>query len=154
MFLKNCTQLDSLPSEILHNIDIWNARLVHCKKLKPVLVWITQHHLFLPAYDSYELKYSPFDYYMHYDHIKYVWADRHHGPHNSVRKQVKNKLSNTSLSNVTWPFRKSHTSQRLNCILNTFYYTNLHNYTSKNLIFFICIVQNNSDIYSYWYILS
>ena len=40
-----------------------------------------------------------------------------------------NKLSNTSLSNVTWTFKTSHPSQHLTCILNKSHYTNLHNYT-------------------------
>ena len=58
---KNFTQLDSLPSELLHNIYMWNAGLVHCNKLKPVLVWLIQHHPVLSENKSYELKYTPFD---------------------------------------------------------------------------------------------
>ena len=39
------------------------------------------------------------------------------------------KLSKNCLSNVTWPFKKSHPSQHLTCIINKFDYTNLQNYT-------------------------
>ena len=69
---KNCTQLDSLPSELLHNIDMWRAGLVNHIKLKPVLVQITQYYPVLCASTFYKLKYPPFDYFMHYYHIRYV----------------------------------------------------------------------------------
>ena len=32
-YLKNCTQLDYLPSNLLHNIGIWHMGLVHCNKM-------------------------------------------------------------------------------------------------------------------------
>ena len=60
---KNCTQLDSLPSKILHKIYMWHAIVVHCNKLKPFLVRFTQHHPVLSASMSDKLKYAPFDYY-------------------------------------------------------------------------------------------
>ena len=62
---KNCTQLDSLPLEHLHDSDMWHAGIVHYKKLNPVLVRLTQHHPVLRASLSYKLKQSPFDYFMH-----------------------------------------------------------------------------------------
>ena len=62
---KNCTQLDSLPLDMLHNICMWDAGLVHSNKLKPVLVELTQHHPVLHASTSYKLKYIPFKYYMY-----------------------------------------------------------------------------------------
>ena len=65
-------QLDSLPSELLHNIDMWNAGVVYGIKLKLVLMRLTQHHPFLRAYTYDKMKYTPFEYYMYYDHIKYV----------------------------------------------------------------------------------
>ena len=128
---KNCARLDSLPSELLHNIDMLHAGLVHCNKLKSFLVWLAQHHPVLCASTSYKLKYAPFEYYTHYYHIKYVWADRRIFPHNSVHKWGKEKLSNMISSNVTWPFNKIHPIQRLTCILHKFQNTCLHNYTSN-----------------------
>ena len=84
---KNCTQLDSLPYELYHNIDMWNGVLVvHHNKLKPVLVRFTQHHTVLCESTSYEIKYIPFDYYRYYYHIKYVWTHRRLGPQNSIHK--------------------------------------------------------------------
>ena len=44
-FYKTFTELDSLTSYLLRNIDMWHAGLLHCNKLKPVLLRITQHHL-------------------------------------------------------------------------------------------------------------
>ena len=89
---KNCTQLDSLPSEILHKIDMWHAGLLHHNKLKQVLVQFTQHPPVLCAHFSEKLKYSPFDWNTHYDHIKYAWVDRRLGPYNYVRKWGKQKI--------------------------------------------------------------
>ena len=74
---KNSTQFDILPLDLLHSIGIWNAGIVYCNKLKPVLAQLTQHNQFLCASTSYKLKYPPFDYCIHYDIIQYVWADRH-----------------------------------------------------------------------------
>ena len=82
---KTFTQLDYLPLELLHNIDMQHEDIVHCKKLKPV----TQHHPVLCVSTSYKLKYAPFDYYMHCDHIEYVWEDRRLGIHSSVHKWEK-----------------------------------------------------------------
>ena len=59
---QNCTQLDSLPSELLHEIGLCNAGLVHGNKLKPVLFQLTKHHPVLRASTSYKLTYSPFGY--------------------------------------------------------------------------------------------
>ena len=77
----NCTNLDSLPQKLLRNINMWNTGLVHCNKLKPVLMWPTQHHPVVPVSTSYKLKYVPFEYYMHYDNIRCGWAYRRHGPY-------------------------------------------------------------------------
>ena len=62
---KNHTQLDSLPSELLHNIEMWNTGHVNYNKVKLVLFQLTQHHPVLCAYKYYKLKYPPFDYFMH-----------------------------------------------------------------------------------------
>ena len=58
---KNCTHLDSLLFDLLHNIGIWHADLVHCNKLKPLLERLTQNHPVLRVSTSYKLKYVPFD---------------------------------------------------------------------------------------------
>ena len=133
---KNCTQLDSLPLELLHNIDMWHASIVNCKKLKRVSLLLKQHHPVICASTSNKLKYVPFYYYTHYYHIKYVWAYRCLGHHNSFHGWGKEKLSNMKPYNVTWPFNTSHPSQRLICILNKVHYKNLHNYISN---FFKCL---------------
>ena len=58
---KNCTQFDTLPSELLHNIDTWHSGIIHCDNFKPVLVRLTQRNpLFFPT-NPYKLKYVPFD---------------------------------------------------------------------------------------------
>ena len=57
---KNCTQLYSLPSELLHSIGIWHTGLVHHNKTKPVLVGLTQHHAVLCAPLCYKIKYALF----------------------------------------------------------------------------------------------
>ena len=75
-FLKKLTQFYFLPLVLIYNIYIWNTGLLHRNHIKPVLVRITQHYPVLRASTAYDLKYVPFDYYTHYDHIKYVWADR------------------------------------------------------------------------------
>ena len=98
---KNCTQLDSFLSELLHNISIWKVGLVHQNKLKPVLVKITQHHPVICVSMSYKLKYMPFNYFMNYDHIRYVWADRCLVPHKYDHKWGNNEFSNMSQYNVT-----------------------------------------------------
>ena len=98
---KNFTQLDFLPLELLHKIYMWHEGLVHHNQLKPVVVKITQHHPVLSASTAYDLKFVPFDYYTHYDHIKYAWADTHKCPHNNVTNGENNKLSNMSPSNFT-----------------------------------------------------
>ena len=94
MFLKNDTQLNSLLLELLHNIGMYNKGLEHHNKVKPVLVWLTQHHPVLCESTSYKLKYTPFEYFMHYDVIKYVWANRRLGPHksNHDQKWIKEKI--------------------------------------------------------------
>ena len=37
-YSKNCTYFNSVPSYLLHNVDICYADLVQCTKLKPDLV--------------------------------------------------------------------------------------------------------------------
>ena len=86
---KIYTQLDSLPLKLLNNIGMRNVGLVHHNKLKLVLVQITQHHPVICVYMSYKLKYMPFNYFMHYDHIEYVWADRCLTPHKYDHKRGK-----------------------------------------------------------------
>ena len=73
---KNLRQFDSLPSDLLHNIFMCHASLVHRNKLKIFLVQLTQRHPVIFASTSYKLKYIPFDYFMHYDFIKYTWSER------------------------------------------------------------------------------
>ena len=68
---KNCTHFYFLPLEILHNIDMWYADLVHYNQLKPVLVRLAQYHLVIRATMAYNPKYTPFDYCNNYYHIKY-----------------------------------------------------------------------------------
>ena len=80
---KNFTQFDSLPSELLRNIFMWHLGLVHRRKLKPVLVQLTQHNPIIRVSKSYKLKYSPFLYYMHYNVLQFVCTDRRLVPHNS-----------------------------------------------------------------------
>ena len=53
---KNCTQLNYLPSDVLHNIGMWHAGLVYSNKIKSVLVQLTQHHPILSTYTSYKSK--------------------------------------------------------------------------------------------------
>ena len=130
---KKCTQLDSLPLELLHNIDMRHAGIVNHKKLKPVLVQLTQKHPVLFEYTSYKLKYNPFDYLPHYERIQYVGAFRRLGPHKSEQKWGNIEWSNMSPSTITWKFKTGKPSKSLTCILNKIYYTNLHNYTSKSL---------------------
>ena len=89
---KNCTKLDLLPLELLHNIDMWHVGLVHRNQLKPVLIRIIQHHPVLCESAAYELKYVPFEYCTNYDHIKYVWEDRRKGPHYPVYKLVEEQI--------------------------------------------------------------
>ena len=68
---------------------MWHAGLIYRNKLKPVLVQLIQHHPDIRASTPYKLKYVPFDYFMHYDNIRYTWADRYLVPHKSDRKWVK-----------------------------------------------------------------
>ena len=135
IFLKNGIKLDFLPLERLHNIGIWNTGLVHSNKLKLVLVRLKQHHTFICAFIAYELKYPPFDYYNHYEHIKYTWTDRHKGPHNTIYKWGEDLFSN-----VTWPLKTIHPIQHLNCILNKCHYKNQHTYTRKFYLYVYFII--------------
>ena len=89
---KSCTQFDFLPLEFLRNIDMCHEVLVHHNQLKPVLLRLIQHHPVLCASTAYGLKYVPFDYFTHYYHINYPWADRHKVPHNSLLKWGKEKI--------------------------------------------------------------
>ena len=59
-FSQNCTQFDSFPSDILHNIGIFHMGLVHCNNLKPDLAQITQNNPIIFMSKSYKLKYVPF----------------------------------------------------------------------------------------------
>ena len=61
---KNFTQLDYIPSDLLHNIGMWITGFEHLNKLKPVLVQLTQHYPVLCAPTSYKIKYISFDYYI------------------------------------------------------------------------------------------
>ena len=85
---KYWTRLDFLPLEILHNFYMWHVGFLHCNQLKPVFLWLTEHHPVLCVSTSYELKFNPFDYNTHYDHIKYAWAYRRKGPHIPIYKWV------------------------------------------------------------------
>ena len=71
LFLQKSTQFDSLPSDLLHNIEIWHACIVDCNKLKPVSAQLTQHNPVLCVSKSYKLKYSPFDLFMYFNFIQY-----------------------------------------------------------------------------------
>ena len=73
---KNYTQLNYLPSDLLHKIGMWQAGLVHNNKLKPVLARLAKQNPVLRSSKYYKLKDYPFDYFMLYDVIKYMWADR------------------------------------------------------------------------------
>ena len=73
---KNYTQLNYLPSDPLHKIGMWQAGLVHNNKLKPVLARFAKKNPVLRSSKYYKLKDYPFDYFMLYDVIKYMWADR------------------------------------------------------------------------------
>ena len=89
---KNHTYLDLIPLELLHNIDMWYSGIVNCNQLEPVLVKLIQHHPVLCASTAYKLKYTPFEYYNNYDHIKCVWADIRLGPHNIVYRWGEGKI--------------------------------------------------------------
>ena len=52
-YSKNCTQFNSLPSDLLYNIFMGHAGLSCRKKIKPVLVQLTQHNPVLRLYKSY-----------------------------------------------------------------------------------------------------
>ena len=57
------------------------ADLVHRNKPEKVLVQLTKKNQVIYLSNSYKLRQPPFDYFMHYDVIYYVWADRNLGPH-------------------------------------------------------------------------
>ena len=57
----NSTQLDYLSSNLLSNIDMCHAGIVHRNKLKPLLVQLTQHHPVLRTSAYHKLKYIPFE---------------------------------------------------------------------------------------------
>ena len=71
---KNWTRFNSLPSDLLHNICMWNAGLLHHNKLKPVLVQATLHRPVICEFKYYKL---------HYNIIQFTWGDRCLGPHTS-----------------------------------------------------------------------
>ena len=60
-FSKSIPQLDSLSLDLLRNIGMWYLGLVHCNKLKRVLVQLTQSHLVLCASICNKLIYVLFD---------------------------------------------------------------------------------------------
>ena len=110
-------------------------------KLKLVLVQLIQQNPVPRVSKSYKLKYAPFDYFVHYTAILYVWADIRLGPHTSDHDQNggNKKWSNMSPSNVTWPFDINQSSQRLTSILNKFHYkTNI----LIHRIHYECLFQN------------
>ena len=92
LFLQKITPLYYLTLYLLYNIGMWNAGIVHHKKLKPLLVWLTQHHQVLRTSTSYKLKYSPLDYYMYYNNTRYVWVYRRLDPHKSNRDRKWGKV--------------------------------------------------------------
>ena len=84
--------MDYLPSELIHDIGMWNAGLLHRNKLKQVLMQITHHHQVIRASTSYKLKYATFEYYMHYDHVQYVRVDIGLGPQKYEHKWGKEQM--------------------------------------------------------------
>ena len=80
---KNFTHFDSLSSDLLHTIFIWNLGLIHHNKIKPVLARLTQHKTIICTSTSYKTKYVSFQYWIHCSIIRYVWADRRLGTHTS-----------------------------------------------------------------------
>ena len=56
---KNSKQFDSLPSDLLHNIGVWHAGLVHYNKLKLVLEWPAQQNPVLCDSKPYKPKICP-----------------------------------------------------------------------------------------------
>ena len=69
---KNCTQFDSLPFDLLHNINMLYSFLLYCNKQKPILAQLTQHNPIICMSTSYKTKYVPFHYYMHYYFFQYA----------------------------------------------------------------------------------
>ena len=82
---KNCTQLDTLRSDILHTIDTRYLSLVHHETFKKVLAWIKHQNPVLHSTRSYKLKYIQFDNPMHDQEIFYVWANRCLAPYTPLR---------------------------------------------------------------------
>ena len=82
---KNSTQFNSLPSDLIHIVDMWHLGIVYYNKFKLVLPQPTQQNPVFHASTSYKLKYDPFDYYMHCNVIQYAWADQWLGRHTSDR---------------------------------------------------------------------
>ena len=78
---KNWTHFNSLPFDFLHNIGMWYPVLVRCSKIKSVIARLTKQNIIIREPMSYNLKYVPFGYYIHYKVIRYVWVDRCLGPH-------------------------------------------------------------------------
>ena len=73
---KNCTHFDTLPSDIFHNIYMWNFSLLHHEKFNIFLAQITQHNPFLCSNRSYKLKYVPSTEPMSYKGVRCAWACR------------------------------------------------------------------------------
>ena len=97
---KYYTQCNTLPSDLLHTIDMVHLGLVHCNNFKPVLAQITQQNPLLRSNMSYKLMYVSFGYFISYKVIQYVWVDRHPAPHTPVHDHPWGKYSqsNTILS--------------------------------------------------------
>ena len=77
-------QFYSLPSDLLHNIDMWHLVLVLCNKLNPVLAQLTQQNNVLRASKCYKLKYilfwllhallhNPICVYIHMPWTSHIW---------------------------------------------------------------------------------
>ena len=60
-YSKNCTQCDSIPSDLLHSIGMCHAVLVQHNKIKLVLAQLTKLNTITCASRSYKLKYAPFN---------------------------------------------------------------------------------------------
>ena len=62
---KHKALFDLLPSDIIHDIDMWNLVLEHREKLKLDLMQLTEHIPILCASCTFDLTYAHFSFYMH-----------------------------------------------------------------------------------------
>ena len=58
--LKNRTQFNTLPLDILRTIDMWHSGLVHHNNFKKLLTWLTHHNPFICYTMCYKLKFFSF----------------------------------------------------------------------------------------------